>query len=159
MLPATAPGAAANEPGRPQTGLEARLERLFTRGRELAGTLIRPEVDILEVGIVAANEAHSRHILTTVPDGHNRPVLTQLALGALAMYNLRPSDYTPVEDVNILWALAGGLHVRARNGVLFTYHGFSWRAFEGVVSSSAPLGAARSETIKAGMTALEGLFR
>ena len=48
---ATAPGAAADGPGRPHTDLEARLERLFTRGRELAGTLIRPEVDIAELGI------------------------------------------------------------------------------------------------------------
>ena len=33
----------------------------------------------------------------------------QLALGALAVHNLRPSDYPPVEEVNILWALGGGL--------------------------------------------------
>ena len=33
----------------------------------------------------------------------------QLALGALAVYNLRPSDHTPVEEVNILWVLEGGL--------------------------------------------------
>ena len=45
-----------------------------------------------------------------VPDWHNRPVIVQLALGVLAVYNLRPSDYTPVEEVNILWALEGGLH-------------------------------------------------
>ena len=72
-----------------------------------------------------------------VPDWHNRPVIMQLALGALAVYNLRPSDYTPVEEVNILWALEGGLYIRAHNGVLFTYHGFSWRTFEGFFSSSA----------------------
>ena len=53
VLRATAPGAAADGPGRPHTDLEARLERLFTRGRELAGTRTRPEVDILETGIVA----------------------------------------------------------------------------------------------------------
>ena len=108
MLPATAPGAAANGPGRPRTDLAACLECLFTRGRQLAGTLIRPEVDIAEMGIVAATEAHRRHILTMVPDCHNMPVIMQLALGALAMYNLRPSDYTLVEEVNILLALEGG---------------------------------------------------
>ena len=54
MLPATAPGAAADGPGRPRTDLEARLERFFVRGWELAGTLIRPEVGILEMGNVAA---------------------------------------------------------------------------------------------------------
>ena len=124
VLPATAPGAAAHGPGRPHTDLEARLERLFTRGRELAGTLTRPEVDILEMRIVAATEAHRRHILTMVPDWHNRPVIEQLALGALAVYNLRPSDCTPVEVVNILWALERGLDIRAHSGVLFTYHGF-----------------------------------
>ena len=43
MLPACALGAAADWPGRPRTDLEARLERLFTRGRKLAGTLIRLE--------------------------------------------------------------------------------------------------------------------
>ena len=64
------------------------------------------------MGIVAATEAHRRHTLAMVPNCHNRPVITQLALGALAMYNLRPSDHTPVEEVNILWALEGGLHVR-----------------------------------------------
>ena len=47
----------------------------------------------------------------------------QLALGALAVYNLRPSDHTPVEEVNILWALEGGLHTRAHSGALFTCHG------------------------------------
>ena len=77
----------------------------------------------------------------------------QLALGTLAVYNLRRSDYTPVEEVNILWALEGGLHIRAHNGVLFTYHRFSWRTFELVFSSSAP------RRIKAKMMALEGLFR
>ena len=77
----------------------------------------------------------------------------QLALGALAVYNLRPSDYTPVEEVNILWALEGGLHTRAHNGVLFTYHAFSLRTFEGVFSSSAP------RRIKAKKMTLEGLFR
>ena len=86
VLPATAPGAAADGPGRPHTDLEARLERLFTRGRELAGTL------------VAATEAHRRHILTMGPNWHNRPVIVQLALGALAVNKLRPSDYTPVEE-------------------------------------------------------------
>ena len=59
----------------------------------------------------------------------------QLALGALAVYNLRRSDYTPVEEVNILWALEGSLHIRAHNGVLFTSHWFSWRTFELVFSS------------------------
>ena len=74
---------------------------------------------------VAATEAHRRHILTTVPNWHNRPVILQHALGDLAVYNLRPSDYTPVEEVNILSALEGDLHMRAHNGALFTYHRFS----------------------------------
>ena len=59
------------------------------RGRELAGTLIRPEVDILEMGIVAAK----RTVGTP-----QRWFPMQLALGALAVYNLRLSDYTPVEE-------------------------------------------------------------
>ena len=153
VLPTTASDAAADGPGRPGTDLEARLGRLFVRGRELAGTLIRPEIDVLEMGIVAATEAHRRHILTMVPDGHNRPVIMQVALGALAVYNLRPSDYTPVEEVNILWALEGDWHIWDHKGVLFTFHGFSWRPFEGVFSSSA------LRRIKAKMVALEGLFR
>ena len=73
VLPAAAPGAAAHGPERSHSGLEAHLERLFKRGRELAGTLFRPEVDILKVGIVVATKAHRRHILTMVPDRHNRP--------------------------------------------------------------------------------------
>ena len=77
----------------------------------------------------------------------------QLALGALAVYNLRPSVYAPVEEVNILWTLEGGLHIRAHSGVLFTYHRFSWRTFEGVFSSSA------LRRIKEKKMALEGLFR
>ena len=77
----------------------------------------------------------------------------QLALGALAVYNVGPPEYTPVEEVNILWALEGGLHTRVHNGALFTCHAFSWRTFEGVFSSSAP------RRIKAKMMALEGLFR
>ena len=89
------------------------------------------QVDMQGMGIVAAPEAHRRHIFTVVPDWHNRPVMIQLSLGALAVYHLRPSDYTPVEEVNILWALEGNSYIRAHNGVLFTYHGFSWRTFEG----------------------------
>ena len=76
----------------------------------------------------------------------------QLALGA-AMYNLRPSEYTPVEEVNILWALEGGLHIPVHNGVLFTHHRFPWRTFELVFSSSA------LRRIKAKIVTLEGLFR
>ena len=53
----------------PRTDLEAHLERLLTRGRELAGTLIRPEVDTLGMGIVAGTEAHRRHILTICASG------------------------------------------------------------------------------------------
>ena len=50
-------GAAADEPGRPHTDLEARLERLFVRGREMAGTLVRPEVDILQIWKVAPHRS------------------------------------------------------------------------------------------------------
>ena len=53
VLPVTAPGAAADWPGRPRADLQALLERLLTRGRELAGTITRLEVDTLEMGIVA----------------------------------------------------------------------------------------------------------
>ena len=73
--------------------------------------------------------------------------------GALAVFHLRPSDYTPVEDVNVPWALEGNSFIRAHGGVLFTYHGFSWRKFEGVFSSSTFAG------LKSKMMALEGLFR
>ena len=58
----------------------------------------------------------------------------QVALGALAVYKMRASDCTPVEEVNILWALAGGLHMWAHNGLLFIFYGFFWRTFEGVFS-------------------------
>ena len=111
-----------------------------------------PEVDILEMRIVTGTEAHRRHILTMVPDWDNRPIFMRLALGPLAVYNLRPSDHTPVEEVNILWAPEGGLHMWAHNGVLFTCHWFSWRTFERVLSSSAP------RRIMAKMMALEGLY-
>ena len=66
----------------PRTDLEARLERLFTRGRELAGRLIRPEVDIL-TGLLS----RSSHWARSSSRGH--------------------PDYTPVEEVNILWAPEG----------------------------------------------------
>ena len=102
VLPATAPGAAADGPGRPHTDLEARLERLFTRGRDLAGTIIRPEVDILEMASSRPPKRTDGNILTMVPDWHNRPVIMQLALGALAVCNLRPSGCTLFEEVNIL---------------------------------------------------------
>ena len=144
VLPATAPGAAADEPGRPHTDLEARLERLFVRGRELAGTLIRPEVDILEMGIVAASEAHRRHILTMVPHCHNRPTTLQLAMGALTVYNLRTSDYRPV----------GGTRTFGPTTVCFLpTMGCPGGPSKGVFSSSA------LRRVKAKMIALEGLFR
>ena len=152
MLPATAPGAAAHGPGRPHTNLEACLERLFTQSRELAGTFVRPEVNILEMGIVAATESHRRHILTMVTEWHNRPVIMQLAFGALAVYNLRTIG---------LHAGRGGEHpLGSRRGLAHT--GPQWRAlhlprvllrtFAGVFSSSAP------RRIMAKMMALEGLF-
>ena len=50
---------------------------------------------------------------------------------------MRLSDYTPVEEVNVLWALEGNSFIRAHGGVLFTYHGVSWRKFEGIFFSSA----------------------
>ena len=49
VLTATALDAAVNEPVRLHNDLEASLERLSTRGRELAGTLIRPQVDVQEM--------------------------------------------------------------------------------------------------------------
>ena len=113
------------------------------RSRQLAGTIIRSEVDTLEMGIVAATEAHRRHILTMVPDQHNRPVIMQLALGALAVYNLRPSDCTPVEDVNILWALGGGL---ARTGP-------EWRALH---PPRVPLADLRTGFLVVRSTAYQG---
>ena len=58
-----------------------------------------------------------------------------------------------MEEVNILWAVEGNSFIRAHNGVLFTYHGFSWRKFEGIFSSSA------LRCFQAKMMALEGLFR
>ena len=88
------------------------------------------------MGIVAATGALKKHILRLVPDWHDRPVMLQVALGALAVFHLRPSDYTPVEEVNVLWALEGNSSIRAHGGVLYTYNGFSWRKFEGVFSSS-----------------------
>ena len=57
VIPAAAPSAAADGPGRPHTDLEACLERIFTQGRELAGTIIRLEVDTLEMGIVAGHRS------------------------------------------------------------------------------------------------------
>ena len=74
--------------------------------------------------------ALKRRILSLVPVWHDRPVMLQVALGALAVFHLRPSDYTPVLEVNVLWALEGNSSIRAHGGVLVTYHGFSWRKFE-----------------------------
>ena len=153
MIPAAAPSAAADGPGRPHTDLEACLERIFTQGRELAGTIIRLEVDTLEMGIVAATEAHRRHILTMVPDWHNRPVIVQLALGALAVYNVGPPEYTPVEEVNILWALEGACTHGSTMVRSSPTTGISWRTFEGFFSSCT------LQRIKAKMMSLEGLFR
>ena len=114
VLPATAPGAAAD--GSLGTSFHAR-QAVGGHHYPVGG---RHPGD----GHRRGTEAHRRHVLTMVPDQHNRPVVMQLALGALAVYNLRPSDYTPVEEVNILWDLEGSLHTRAQNGVLFTHHGF-----------------------------------
>ena len=69
------------------------------------------------------------------------------------MFHLRPSDYTPMEEVNVLWALEGDSFIRAHGSVLFTYHSFSQRNFEGVFSSST------LRRIKSKMMALEGLFQ
>ena len=58
-----------------------------------------------------------------------------------------------MEEVNVLWSLEGDSFFGAHGGVLFTYHGYSWRKFEGIFSSSA------LRRIKGKMMALEGLFR
>ena len=134
-----------------RTEIDDQLESLFSRGRELANTLVRPEENIDDMGIVATTEALKRHILPLVPVWHDRPVMLQVALGALAVFHLRPSDNTPVEEVNVLLALEGNSFIRA-HGVLFTNHGFSWREFAGVFSSST------LRRIKSDMMALEGLF-
>ena len=138
VLPATAPGAAADGPGRPHTDLGARLERLLTRGRELAGTLTRTEVDILEMGIVAATEAHRRHILTMVPDWHNRPVIMQLDIRSLfgrrregglgnsfrtarAHTALKPHALSLQSVVRVLLFAPGGWNVAPRSIVAFEF--------------------------------------
>ena len=94
-----------SQPAHTHTALEDRLERLFAQGRDLASSLVRPEENIDEMGIVAATETLKRYILTSVPAWQNRPIMLQVALGALAVFHLRPSDYTPVEEVNVLWSL------------------------------------------------------
>ena len=142
-----------SQPAHTHTALEDRLERLFAQGRDLSSSLVRQEENRDEMGIVAAMETLKRYILTLVPAWQNRPIMLQVALGALAVFHLRPSDYTPVEEVNVLWALEGDSFLRAHGGVLFTYHGYSWRKFEGIFSSSA------LRRIKGKMMALEGLFR
>ena len=53
------------------TETEDWLERLFSRGRELANTLVRSEENIDDMGIVAATEAPKRHIFSLVPVWHN----------------------------------------------------------------------------------------
>ena len=103
-----------------QRSIEDRLESLFSRGWDLANTLVRPEENIDDMGSVAATEALKRQILSLVPAWHNR----QVALGALAVFHSRPTDHTPVEEVNLLWALEGNSFIRAHGVVLFTYHGF-----------------------------------
>ena len=151
VIPATAPAGVDDATVRSHTVTECRLERLFTRGQEFAGTLIRPEVDTEKMGVVASTEAHKRHILAMVPDWLGMPVVLELAFGALAVCHLRASDYTPVEEMNILYALGRNSHMRAHIGVLFTNLGCSWRTtFEGIFSSSA------LRRVKAKMIALEG---
>ena len=142
-----------SQPAHTHTALEDRLERLFAQGRDLASTLVRPEENIDDMGIVAATETLKRYILTLVPTWQNRPIMLQVTLGAFAVFHLRPSDYTPVEEVNVLWALEGDSFLRAHGGVLFTHHGYSWREFEGIFCSSA------LRRILGKMMALEGLFR
>ena len=133
--------------------LSISVRSLFSRGRELANTLVRPDENIDDMGIVVGTEALKRHVLSLVPVCHSRLVKLQGALGALVVFHPRPSDYIPVEEVNVLWALEGHSFIRAYGGVLFTNHGFSWRKFEGVFFSSA---LRRS---KSNMLALEGLFQ
>ena len=127
VLPATALGASADGP--------------------LAGTLIRPEVDIL--GIVAATEAHRRHILTMVPDWHNRPVIMQLALGARCV---QPAAVG-------LHASRGALGSRRR----LAHTGPQWCTVHLPRVLLADLRRVFSSSglrrIKAKMMALEGLFR
>ena len=50
------------------------------------------------------------------------------------------------------WRWASSRPPKRTDGTSFTYHGFSWRTFEGVFSSSAP------RRVKAKMISLEGLF-
>ena len=93
LLPGTM--VVAPTPVHPRTEIEDRLGSLFTQECELASTLAHPEENIDDMGIVAATEALKKHILRLVPDWRDRPVMLQMALGALAVFHLRPSDYTP----------------------------------------------------------------
>ena len=98
LFPATKVGAPTSVHQRTET--EDGLEGLFSRGRELANTLVRPEGNIDDMGIVAATEALKRHILSLFAVWHDRPMMLQVALGALAVFHLRPS---PMEEVSVLW--------------------------------------------------------
>ena len=77
---------AGSQPAHTHTALEDRLERLFAQGRDLASSLVRPEENIDEMGIVAATETLKRYILTSVPAWQNRPIMLQVALGALQCF-------------------------------------------------------------------------
>ena len=87
LLPATMVGAPTSVHQR--TEIEDRLESLFSRGRELANTLVRPEENIDDMAIVAATEVLKRHILSLVPVWHDIPTMLLVALGAI-VFHLRP---------------------------------------------------------------------
>ena len=149
VLPTTALDAAVNEPVRLHNDLEARLERLFTRGQGLACTLIRPEDDVQDGdrrGHRCAQTAHPYGGTRLAQQARNAPTRIGRARSVLPL----PSDYTPIEEVNILCSFDGNSYTRAHNGVLFTTTGFPGKAAKGflVVRSAACQGqndgAARS---------------
>ena len=101
---------------------------------------------------MAATEALERLVLSLVPVWPGRLVMLQVALKSPCCVPFGPSDYTPVEEVNALWALEGDSFIHAHGGDLLTCHDFSWRKFEGVFFF---FGSSKNYN----MLALEGLFR
>ena len=112
VLSATAPGAAAD---RPRSSLGTSLSRE-------AGSLRAPSSGRRSTPWRWASSRPPKR--TDGTSWRWFPIGTTGPLSCSSHFdNLRPSDYMPVEEVNILRALEGGLHIRAHNGLLFTPRG------------------------------------
>jgi hypothetical protein len=140
------PGAAESD--RMYDGMEDRLNQTMQRLRRTSRR-VKPSSE----NVVFVARRLSKFVQSTYPAWGDE--MRRLATAALVVYNLRRTDVSTPELVQVVWVCLGDVRLRSHNGVLYfhdTVNGV-WRAFSGILPEGIFV-FLRDFTVK-----LEGLFR